>query len=108
MSLLDSDTTHVAEVYVEVETTDDLGNVVLVPAEEPVEVKGRLQPSTTEEAAQLGQVVETLYRFTSRTFPGGPFARVKVDGRDWDVLGTPKRYSGSAATAHVTTMLKER
>lgn len=106
MSLLDSNTT--AVVYPEVESTDEYGNTVMVPSATGVEVVGRLQPGTTDEQSDLGQVTETLYRFISRTFPGGPYAHVVVDGSTWEVVGSPKRRTGSPLTSHVTTMLKER
>lgn len=107
MSLLDGGTI-TATVYVEVEDTDEYGNTVLVPDDTGIDVVGRLQPSTSDDEAERGQVVDTRYRFISRTFPGGPYARVEVGGVEWDVVGTPKRHTGSALISHVTTMLKER
>jgi hypothetical protein len=107
MSLLDFGTV-VAEVYVEEESTDEYRNKVMVPAEDPIEVPGRLQPSTTNELAEEGQSTDTRYRFISRTFPGGPYARVVVDGETWDVDGTPKHHTGSALTEHYTTILVRR
>lgn len=100
--------THVAEVYVEAEVTDEYGNKVMRPIDTPVNVPGRLQPSTAAESEAMGQVKGTMYRYTSRTFPGGAFARVTVDGRDWDVIGQPKHHTGSPRTEHYTTLLKAR
>lgn len=107
MSLLDGGTV-TAQVYVETEETDEYNNKVMVPSDTPTAVSGRLQPSTAAEDATEGQVSDTLYRFISRTFPGGPYSRVEVDGRDWDVVGQPKHHDGSPLTEHYTTMLKVR
>lgn len=107
MGLLDGGTV-TAQVYVEAETEDDYGNKVLTPAGEPVPVIGRLQPGTAVEQPEDGQVADTRYRFVSRTFPGGPFAKVVADGKTWDVVGTPKHHTGSAMTQHYTTVLQER
>lgn len=107
MSLLDGGP-QTLEVYVEVESEDAYGNTVMVPSDTPIEVSGRLQPSSAEESAALGQQTTTVYRFLSRTFPGGPFARVEFGGKSWDVLGDPKHHRGSELTEHFTTWLKER
>lgn len=112
MSLLDTGTV-VADVYVETATTDAYNNTVLTPGDTPVQVVGRLQPAgnvlgSDSEQANLGQVVDSRYRFISRTFPGGPFARVEVAGQVWDVLGSPKHHTGSPMTDHYTTTLKRR
>lgn len=107
MSLLDVGP-DVVTVYAEVESTDDYGNRILGPAENGVEVRGRWQPSSSDESADLGQQTFTAYRFLCRTFPAGPYGRVVFDGSDWDVVGDPKRHRGSALTSHVTVFLKER
>lgn len=107
MSRLDNGPDEVL-VYVEVDGTDDDGNPVKVPAATPMKVRGDLQPSTAEEATALGQSLTTLYRFIARDFPGGAFARVSARGRDWDVIGEPKRRNSSDATRHVTVWLSAR
>lgn len=107
MSLLDGGPDEV-QVYVEVDSVDDDNNPVKIPSDTPIPVRGQLQPSTAEESAALGQEFTTLYRFMSRTFPGGTFARVTARGRDWDVVGEPKRRGSSPATRHVTVWLSAR
>lgn len=107
MSLLDTGPDEV-QVYPEVKTTDSYGNTVWRASATPVPVSGRVQPSTSTESAELGQVVGETVRFVSRGFPAGPFARVEYDGRSWDVFGAPRRHGGSAATAHCTTYLRAR
>lgn len=94
------------EVYVEVETTDDYGNVVMVPTDTPIQVSGLWQPSTVDESAALGQESSATYRFLSRTFPGGAYARVVKDGVDYDVVGDPRHQLRIGG--HFTTYLKER
>lgn len=107
MSLLDTGTI-TASVYVEAESTDEYDNKVMAPAGSAVSVVGRLQPSTSDELSELGQVTDTLYRFISRAFPAGPYGRVVVDGKTWDIVGTPKHHTGSPVTEHFTTMLRRR
>jgi len=107
VSLLD-DGRDVVNVYVEVEDTDGDGNVVLVPGPTPLEVHGRVQPVRADESVAEGQDTVTVYRFKGRTWPSGAFARISWGGRDWDVVGEPLVSNGSAATRHVTVLLKAR
>lgn len=107
MSLLDNGPDEIL-VYPEVESTDAYGNPVRVPAETPVPVRGRLQPSTVDEASALGQVANTAYRFIARSFPGGPWARVEYAGREMDVVGEPRVYRQPGRTRHMTTYLASR
>lgn len=108
MSLLDSGPDEVT-VYPDTKITeDDYGNRIVGPESSGVKVRGRWQPSTAEESADLGQQTSTVYRFISRDFPAGPYARVEYDGDEWDVIAEPKRHRGSSTTRHVTTFLKER
>lgn len=107
MGLLDNGP-DVVNVFVEVESTDAYGNVVMVPSDTPVTVRGRVQPSTSTESEELGQMVGTVYRFISRAFPANAYGECEFDGKRWDVLGSPREHRGSPATAHVTTYLKAR
>lgn len=108
MSLLDNGP-DVVTVYTDtVVDTDEYGNRIVGPSETGVTVRGRWQPSTAEESAELGQQASTVYRFLSRDFPAGPWARVEFDGAEWDVIAQPKRHRGSTTTRHFTTFLKER
>lgn len=107
MSLLDNGPDSV-DVFVEVETTDAYGNVVMKASDTPVTVRGRVQPSTSTESEELGQVVGTTVRFVSRTFPANAYGQCDFDGQRWDILGSPRKHRGSAATTHVTTYLKAR
>lgn len=107
MSMLDNGPDAVV-VHVEAETTDDYGNRIMAPAASSVTVRGRWQPSSAEESADLGQQANTVYRFLCRDFPGGPYASVEYDNATWDVIAQPRVHRGSAATRHVTVYLKER
>lgn len=107
MSLLD-DATDTLLVYGEIQGEDGDGNPTREPAKVPVKVSGRVQPASAEETTAKGFAVGTYYRFIGRTFPPGAWSRVVWCGRDWDVEGEPLRSRGSAATAHVTVMLKAR
>ncbi|MFE2912821.1 hypothetical protein [Kitasatospora indigofera] len=107
MSLLDRGNQTVL-IYPEEETTDDRGNVVRRPAATPVTVLCRVQPSTTEELLVPGQQVEAIYRIITRDAPLGPWALVVWSGRDWDVVGEPRRYTGSSRTAHVDCLIRRR
>lgn len=107
VSLLDNGP-DVLTVYTEVEARDAYGNVVRVPSDTPVTVRGRVQPSTSDELSALGFATETVVRFIARSFPGGPWARVEFEDREWDVVGEPRVHRGSPRTAHVTVYLKAR
>ena len=109
MSLLDNGPQEVT-VYPEAvdPVEDDYGNEIVEPSETGVVVRGRWQASTAEEAADLGQQQDTVYRFISRTFPAGPYGRVTFEGDDWDILGAPRHRRGSPQTQHFTTYLKRR
>jgi hypothetical protein len=100
--------TDVVLAFPEVESTDEYGNPVRVPGGTSVEVPCRVQPVSAEEAATLGQETSTVYRILSATWPTGAFGMVTWDGRDWDIEGEPRRSRGSAATAHVTVLIKAR
>lgn len=108
MSLLDNGPDEVTVYPDNVTTTDAYGNTIIGPSPTGVAVRGRWQPSTAEESAELGQQASTLYRFISRDFPAGPWARVEFDGSEWDVIARPKQHRGSTTTRHFTTFLKER
>jgi hypothetical protein len=108
VSLLDKGPDIVTVYPDTVETSDEYGNRILGPAPTGVQVRGRFQPSTADESAALGQQAFTMYRFTCREFPSGPYGRVAFDGSDWDIVGEPKQHRGSSTTRHVTVWLKER
>lgn len=107
MSLLD-EAKDTALVWPETQTVDGDGNPVRRPAATPVTVTGRARPLAATEDNTDGQSLGTTWVFLCRDFPAGPFARVEIDGRDWDVQGEPKRRDGSEATAHVTVVLRAR
>lgn len=109
MSLLDRGTT-VLDIYPEVTSTDDLGNTIVGPAEEPIRVRLAMQPVTAEELSALGQDLFTTYRVIGRTAPLGAWVRVRrvSDGTWWDVVGRPRQYTMSRRTAHVDAILSER
>lgn len=92
MSLLDGGP-HEVTVWPEVETTDDDGNRVRAPSPTPFFVRTLVQPLGFTESAALGQDVTSTYYFNTRVFPGGAFARVSWAGRDWDVVGEPRRHA---------------
>jgi len=101
---------HVVQVYPEVDGTDDYGTPTRVPSAVPVEVRGWVWPISAEESEQLGQQVATVYRLSARAIPGGAWARVVWDGRDWDPLGEPMRYESGGLTGldHASVLLKAR
>lgn len=107
MSLLDRGP-DVVTVFPEIETTDDYENRILTAGPTGVTVRGRWQPSSASESADLGQETDTVYRFICRDFPAGPYGRVQFDSTDWEILGEPRVHRGSPATRHVTVYLKER
>ena len=109
MSLLDNGPDEVT-VYAEdaAVSTDEYENEIEVPSATGVIIRGRWQTSTAEEASDLGQQEDTVYRFISRVFPSGPYGQVTFEGDDYDVLARPKHRRGSATTNHFTTFLKRR
>ena len=110
MSLLDRGE-QTLDVYPEVTSTDDLGNPVVGPAEEPIRITASVQPVTSDELSAVGQDLVTTYRLIARTAPVGAWARVRwvnADGTWWDVIGRPRRYGMSRRTAHIDAVLRER
>ena len=110
MSLLDSGR-DVVDIYPEVTTTDDLGNVIVVPSDTPIRRRVSIQPVHSDEMAVSGQVLTTTYRLIARDAPIGPWAKVRWvsdGGTWWDVVGSPRRYGMSPRTAHIEAVLRER
>lgn len=109
MSLLD-DGRDTVTLYPEIVSVDVLGNPgKRVPdLANPVEVTGRVQPVLQTETDANGQQVQTRYRFITRTFLAGAFARANWDGRDWDVVAEPARRNGSDTTRHTTVIFQAR
>lgn len=109
MSLLDSGPGLVTVLlYPDVETVDGDGNEVRRPSLDPVECVGRWQYLLSTEDQSQGQEVAGDATFFTRSFPSGFGGRVSHDGRDWDVVGDPKRSGLSAATAHWSVRLRSR
>ena len=101
----------VLDIYPETTTTDDLGNVIVGPSEEPVRVSLTVQPVTSDERSAVGQDLLTTYRAIGRTAPLGAWARVRWvndGGTWWDVIGRPRWYRQSRRTAHFDAILRER
>ena len=109
MSLLDDGRDSIT-LYPEIVSTDVLGNPgKRVPdLANPVTVTGRVQPVIATETDSNGQQVTTRYRFVTRTFLAGAFARANWGGRDWDVVAEPARRNGSDTTRHTTVILQAR
>lgn len=108
MSLLRSGR-HVVTVFPQTVVEDEWGNEVRVPdMDNPIDVRGSLQPSTSEELTALGQVGRTVMRFISLTWPGGPWSLVRYGGRDWDVVGEPRVFDQTSRVAHCTVYLTAR
>ena len=96
-------------VYPEVETVDGDGNRVRRPGPTPVRVPGQWQPTVSAEDSSTGDLVVTEGVFRSRRWPGGAFARVERDGRDWDVVGEPQpRASVSRLISYTHARLRAR
>lgn len=96
------------DLYPEVESTDDDGNPVRIPAGTPSQsIYTRLHPLSSQEAADRAVTV-TAYWFSTRDFPAGAWARVVARGRDWDVLGEPGRPAGSTRTSHSRVIIVAR
>jgi hypothetical protein len=109
VSILDRNP-HLADVYPQVRSTDDLGNPVWVPAESPIRIRCAIQPSTSNEVSVTGQYVVDLYRLIAREAPLGPWAAVwwVDEGSWWDVQGAPRHYRMSGRTRHVDAMIRRR
>lgn len=88
--------------------TDVYGNALQNPAPSGIPVRGMIQPSSSADMAAEGQVTGEFIRFICQSFPGGPWARVTWDNRNWDVVGVPVRRYGFRSLAHVTVTLKAR
>ncbi|ASU81408.1 hypothetical protein CDO52_00195 [Nocardiopsis gilva YIM 90087] len=110
MSLLDRGEEFL-DIFPEVTTTDDLGNVIVRPADEPVRIRASVQPVTSDELSAVGQDLATTYRVICRSAPLGAWSRVRWvtnGGTWWDVIGRPRRYGMSRRTAHIDALIRER
>lgn len=93
-------------LWPEVEAADVDGTPVRVPGAVPVEVVGHVQPVASVEGEP--QSVATTYRLICADLPGGAWAHAQWRGRTWSVEGEPSRRGDSAATRHVTVLLRAR
>jgi hypothetical protein len=96
-------------IYPEVEVTNSRGDLVRVPAEEPVEVWVTTSSQRQGDAEIPGQVSIKSMRCITRTAPVGSWARIVFDGEEWD-LATPPRFTPglSRATQHVEFIIRSR
>lgn len=99
---------HTISVYREVAGFDSDNNPIRVPSTTPLLVPGRMRPLTASEASDTGQDLTTTYSFQCRAFPAGAFALVKWSGRDWDVVGEPRRTSDSPRVTYDQVLLRAR
>jgi hypothetical protein len=111
MSLLDDRYTTVILIP-EIAAEDSQGNPGMrVPDPNPAhhkKITGRVQSSSSTEPTVDGQRVLTFHRLLCREFPAGAWARVKWNGREFDVDGEPIRHDDSDTTAHDTVALRAR
>lgn len=88
----------ILEFFPEVDGTDADGTPIRKPGDFPVRVAGFIAPFgkafEDTENTTTGQDITTRYRFWAKRIPPGAFSHVRYDGRDWDVVGEPKRYRG--------------
>lgn len=75
---------------------------------------GRLQEGTADDvtvaglAGESGEAVLTTRRFICRNFPGDDLSLVRDSaGREYRVLGEPKRHRGSRGTARDAVFLQQ-
>jgi head-tail adaptor len=110
VSLLDAGREEVT-VFPQVSTVDPSGNTVFKPAVTGVVVLASVQPISSTEPSVAGQETVATYRVRvnrRQAVPLGPWSKVLWDGRSWDLDGEPARYTGSAATEHVSFRIKSR
>jgi hypothetical protein len=109
MSLLD-DGRDTVTLYPEKVVNDVLDNPgKRVPdLDNPVTLTGRMQPVSFSETDANGQQVQSRWRFVTRSFPAGAWAKVTWNGRDFDVVAEAARRNGSDVTKHVTVILQAR
>lgn len=78
------------------------------PAGDPVTVRCRVQPQTSNADSGDGYAVVTTYRVVGRSLPAGPWDRISWDGLDWTVTEQPKRWRGSHRVTHDTAIIQRR
>ncbi|WP_405944753.1 hypothetical protein [Streptomyces sp. NBC_00932] len=103
MSLLDRGT-ETLTIYPAGEMLPD-GTIPELP---PIELRARVQPSSSSAEDADGYQDATTYRVLGRAFPAGPWARVHWQGRDWTVVGEPSRYTGSSRVTHDVAVIRRR
>lgn len=106
MSLLDRGPEEIT-VYPAVPTDDGYGGTQPGPGQ-PVTVRARVMPASSDEAAQDGYLATDTYRVYARTLPAGPWSRVEWRGQVWAVVGEVKRFGGSRRIAFDAVMIRKR
>ena len=96
-------------VYPEVKMRDSRGNLVKVPATEPVEVRATTSQDRSAIAELPGQIEISVIKCITRDAPIGSWARVVYDGKEWDVASPPRFSPGrSKTTRFVSFTLRSR
>lgn len=96
-------------VYPEIETTDDYGNIVILPADEPVRIMATAQADQSSVAELAGQITVEVLKCTTRDAPLGTWSRVKYRGRFYDVAAPPRFSPGATpASRHVSFSIRSR
>lgn len=96
-------------IYPEVEMVDDYGNIVVVPAKEPVRIMATIQADQSSVAELAGQITVEVLKCTTREAPVGTWGRVKYNDRFYDVAIPPRRSPGAtSASRHVNFSIRSR
>ncbi|AIA05406.1 hypothetical protein DC74_4934 [Streptomyces noursei] len=106
MSLLDSGPDQVT-VYPTVDADDRYGGTKPGPGE-PVTIRARVLPATTDESGAAGYLAGTEYRVYARSLPAGPWSRVEWAGQVWAVVGEPQHFGASRRLAHDVATFRKR
>ena len=96
-------------IYPEVEVTNARGDIVRVPAAEPVEVWVTSSTQRQGDAEIPGHVSVKSMRCITREAPVGSWARIVFHGEEWDLAAPPRFTTGlSRATQHVEFIIRSR
>jgi hypothetical protein len=96
-------------IYPEAEVINNRGDIVRVPAEEPVEIWVTTSSQRQGDAEIPGQVSIKSMRCITRTAPVGSWARIVFQGEEWDLAAPPRFTPGlSRATEHVEFIIRSR
>ncbi|GAA1411913.1 hypothetical protein AUR04nite_00510 [Glutamicibacter uratoxydans] len=97
------------DIYPEVVVINKRGAKVRQPADKPVRVRVTTAVDRSQTADVQGQLDMDIMRVIARNAPVGPWARVVMNGIEYDVTAPPRHSPGvSKASRHTEFTIRDR